>query len=79
MDNNSQQGADDGLSHTTTATNGGGDIKSNSNGNDGASSRIRKNSNDNDGASDSNEDVVLPPEGSYCAYFTFVYISLYLI
>jgi len=59
MDNNLQQGADNGLSHTNTATNGGGGSEKICNGNDGASSR--KNSNDAKGNED--EDVVLPPEG----------------
>jgi len=75
MDNNLQQGADDGLSHTTTATDGGGGIKSNCKINDASS---RKNS--NDGASNSNEDVVLPPEGMLlCLVYVCLYIFVYLI
>lgn len=69
MDNNLQQGADDGLSHTNTANNGGGGIKSNCNGNDASSRK-----NNNDGASKSNEDVVLPPEGMLLCLF---YVCLY--
>ena len=70
MDNNLQQRADNGLSHTTTAADGGGaDIKSNCNINEGTSSR----KNSNDGAS--NEDVVLPPEGMLLC---LVYVCLYI-
>ena len=75
MDNNLQQRADNGLSHTNTTTNGGGDIETNCNGNDGASSR----KNGNDGAA-SNEDVVLPPEGMLlCLVYVCLYIFVYLI
>ena len=73
MDNNLQQEADNGLSHTTTTTNGGGGIKSNYNINDGSSSR----KNSHDGASNSNEDVVLPPEGmSLCLVYVCLYIFI---
>ena len=67
-----QQGAVDGLSHTTThTTEGGGANETIYNGNDSASTR----KNSNDGAS--NEDVVLPPEGMLLCLFTCVCISLY--
>jgi len=71
MDNNLQQGADNGLSHTNTTTNGGGDIEKICNGNDGASSQ----KNSNDGASTSNTNVVLPPEGMLllCLFYVCLY------
>ena len=71
MDNNLQQAADNGLPHTTS-----GGIKLNCNGNDGASTSRKSN---NDGASNSNEDVVFPPEGMlFCLFYVCLYIFIYL-
>lgn len=69
---NLQQGADNGLSHTTIATDGGGGIETICNDNDGASSR--KNSN----VVLPPEGIVLPPEGtSLCLFYVCLYIFIF--